>query len=313
MDMKHELRIAALAAAVTGLLHGCSSLPERVETLEEARGAVQSLTQEPLAREAARSPFENAQAELARADEAYQEREDLEVVEHHAYLALRNAQIAEQLVAQERARNELEQGEVERTRVQLQAREREASRAQSRAEQAVTQAEQSQALAEQRAVTIEEQNVEAQQARERAAALEQELEELQAQQTERGLVLTLSDVLFDTNRAELNAGATPALERLAQFMMEYSDRRILVEGHTDSTGSEEYNRMLSARRADAVRSALLERGIASNRIETRGLGEQFPVASNETTAGRQLNRRVEIVISDQGGEFVSGTERRAAG
>lgn len=311
--MYQQLRIAALSAAVAGILQACSSLPERVETLEQARSAVQSLRQEPLAMEVARSSFQNAQSQLALADEAYEEDADLEIVEYHAYLALRNAQVAEQQIAEERAREELQAGEVERTRIQLQAREREAQRAQRAAEQARTQAEQAQALAEQRATALADETAAAQQARERAAALEQELEELQAQQTERGLILTLSDVLFDTDRAVLNAGAEPALERLAQFMSEYPDRRILIEGHTDSTGSEEYNRMLSAERADAVRDALLERGVAADRIETRGLGEAYPVAPNETSAGRQLNRRVEIVISNQGGEFSSGADRSSAG
>ena len=311
--MNGKLTAAALGVAIAGLLHGCSSLPERVDTLEQARTAVQSLRQEPLAREVARTPFERAQSELERANEFYDEREDLELIEHHAYLALRNAQIAEQMLAEERAREELAQGEIERTRVQLQAREREAASAQAEARTLQSEAVQAQALAEQRAAEFEQQTAQTREARERAAALEQEIEALQAERTERGLVLTLSDVLFDTNGDELKAGAEPALQRLSEFLAEYQDRRILIEGHTDSTGASEYNQMLAERRADSVRIALLERGVAANRIETRGLGEDYPVASNDTTAGRQLNRRVEIVISDQGGVFPAGAQRRAAG
>jgi outer membrane protein OmpA-like peptidoglycan-associated protein len=233
---------------------------------------------------------------LRRADEAYEEREPLEIVEHHAYVALRNAQIAEQMIAEQHARDELERGEADRTRVQLQAREREAQRAEGQARQA-------QALAEQRASEVERQAREIEAAREREAELQQELADLEAQQTSRGLVLTLNDVLFETNRAVLSAGADTTIQRLAEFLNDYPERRIMIEGHTDSTGTDEYNRQLSERRANAVRDALLDRGISVNRIVSRGFGELYPVASNDDAAGRQLNRRVEIVISDQDGRF----------
>jgi len=300
--MKATTHVAA--AAVAGLvLQGCSSLPENIETLSQARTAVSSLREEPLAREVARTPFERAQASLATAEAAYEEDAELEVVEHNAYLALRNAQVAEELIAEEQARNELERGEVERTRVLLEAREQEAARAVAAAERAQTQAEQAQALAEQRAQTIAEQTEAAEQAQQRATALEQQLAALEAEETERGLVLTLGDVLFDTAQANLKPGAETTLDRLVTFMTEYPDRRIVVEGHTDSRGSEQYNEQLSEDRADAVRDALVDAGIASTRIEARGLGESYPVASNDSAGGRQLNRRVEIVISDDGGEF----------
>jgi outer membrane protein OmpA-like peptidoglycan-associated protein len=287
--------IAGLAIAIAGV-QGCSSVPDRIDTLEQARVSVRTLQNEPLARDVAPTQFSNAQQALRLADDAYEEREPLETIEHNAYVALRNAQIAEQMIAEERARNELEQGEVERTRVQLQAREREAERAE-------VQAREAQAL-------VERQTEQAEDVPQRAAELEQELADLKAEQTERGLVLTLDDVLFDTNRAVLNAGAASTIQRLTQFMNDYPERRILIEGHTDSTGSDEYNRDLSERRAQALRNALVERGIAIDRIITRGLGEMYPLASNDNAAGRQLNRRVEIVISDQQGQFPPASESR---
>jgi outer membrane protein OmpA-like peptidoglycan-associated protein len=291
-------RIGYPIAAIAIVLAGCSSLPERIDTLEQARASVRSIQQEPSAREVAPTQLENAQLALRRADDAYEEREPLEVVEQNAYVALRNAQIAEQMIAAQRARDELEEGEAQRTRVQLEAREREAERAERRALEAQT-------LAEARASDVERQAAEIEAARQRSEGLEQELADLKAQQTERGLVLTLDDVLFETNGAVLSAGADTTIQRLGQFLTDYPERRIMIEGHTDSTGSDEYNRDLSERRAQAVRDALVERGVSFDRVVTRGLGEAYPVASNDAAAGRQLNRRVEIVVSDQQGQFAS--------
>ena len=117
-----------------------------------------------------------------------------------------------------------------------------------------------------------------------------------AKQTERGMVLTLGDVLFDTGRAELNAGAAHTLDQLSAFLKENPERTIEVEGYTDAVGSDQMNRTLSERRANSVKNALMDRGVASNRISARGFGEARPVASNNTSAGRQQNRRVEVVL-----------------
>ena len=124
----------------------------------------------------------------------------------------------------------------------------------------------------------------------RAAALGAELERLRARETERGLVVDVGDVLFAVDRAELQPGARADLARLAAFLREHPDRPVRVEGHTDSTGSAAYNLRLS------VASALIEQGVPPGRIETHGFGQTLPVASNDTAAGRQQNRRVEIVI-----------------
>lgn len=138
----------------------------------------------------------------------------------------------------------------------------------------------------------------------------EELEEMKAEQTARGLVLTLSDVLFDTGQAELKQGSMMAMDRLANFMKDNPERNLMIEGHTDARGSEQLNAELSSRRANAVALALTERGIASDRLRTIGLGEGYPVASNDTAAGMQQNRRVEVVISDRNGSFPEAAERR---
>ncbi len=132
----------------------------------------------------------------------------------------------------------------------------------------------------------------------RNAELKTQLDDLNAKQTERGLVITLGDVLFDTNKAELKSGATQTLQKLAGFLKKYPERQLQVEGYTDSTGSPDHNQALSDRRANAVRSVLTSMGISADRITTRGYGPESPVASNDTASGRQMNRRVEIILSD---------------
>ncbi len=138
-----------------------------------------------------------------------------------------------------------------------------------------------------------------------ADALRQQMEAMQAQQTERGMVLTLGDVLFDVGKADLKPAAERTISRLAQFMLEYPARRVLIEGYTDSTGDDAFNQMLSLQRANSVRDALVVQGVTGNRIDTRGYGESYPVANNDSAAGRQQNRRVEIVISDESGNIDS--------
>src|SRR5690606_21166040 len=115
-------------------------------------------------------------------------------------------------------------------------------------------------------------------------------------QTERGLVMTLSGIVFETDKAALKPGAMDNIDRLAKFLKQHPERTVRIEGHTDSTGSAEHNLELSRQRAEAVRDELVARGISRDRIQTIGRGETTPIASNQTAAGRQLNRRVEIVI-----------------
>jgi outer membrane protein OmpA-like peptidoglycan-associated protein len=118
--------------------------------------------------------------------------------------------------------------------------------------------------------------------------------------TKRGLVLTISDVLFESGKATLLSGASRAIDKLSEFLIENPKRAILIEGHTDNIGSSTYNIDLSLRRAEAVASALEKRGIESFRVTKRGYGEEFPVTTNSTPEGRQQNRRVEVIIINEG-------------
>jgi OOP family OmpA-OmpF porin len=135
-----------------------------------------------------------------------------------------------------------------------------------------------------------------------------EVQELQAQNTARGMMVTLGDVLFETAKAGLKPGAQQKLYQLVSFLEAHPDRKVVIEGHTDSRGSESYNEDLSQRRAEAVQDFLIRNGIDPARITAQGYGEAYPVASNGTPAGRLQNRRVEIYLPTAG-EDAAGRRR----
>lgn len=129
-----------------------------------------------------------------------------------------------------------------------------------------------------------------------------------AQQTERGLVLTLGGVLFAFNSAELTSGARLSIARVAGFLIALNNRDAIVEGHADDRGTADYNIELSLRRAESIRAALIESGVEEGRLAAEGYGSNFPIASNDTSEGREQNRRVEIVILKPG--LTAGEARR---
>jgi len=275
-----------LSAVLLALATGCATTPVHSDRLDEARAEVEKVSADPLAQQAAGKDVEEARNDLQRAESALQQRQPPQDVDHLAYLALRHAQSGEARIAEARARQQVAQAQEERNRVQLQERDREVNNARNAAENARNTAAAAQS---------------------ELANARQELQDLQAKQTERGMVMTLSDVLFDTGQATLKPGADRALDRLAQFLKDSSGTDVLIEGHTDSVGTDDYNLALSQRRAQAVADALSSRGVATDRVQTKGLGKAYPVASNDTQAGRQQNRRVEIVFSDESGRFAQTT------
>ncbi len=292
--MKQIATVAGLAA----LLGACASAPLRNDQLEQARTEVQALSAEPLAQSAASNDLDQARTSLNQADAAVQERHPPEEVNQLAYLALRHAQAGEARVAEARARQEVARGQQDRDHILLEARERETQNAKAQAAAAQSDAAAAQSDA---AATHSD-----------LASARQELADL-AKQTDRGMVMTLSDVLFDTGRATLKPGANRDLDRLAVALKHNPNMRVMIEGHTDSVGGDDYNQALSERRAEAVADALRLREVPGNRYEVRGLGKAYPIASNETQAGRQQNRRVEIVFSDDSGHFAQGDTLHSPG
>ena len=181
----------------------------------------------------------------------------------------------------------------ERERKEAEAKAREAEQAKREAGAEAEKAEKARKEAEAKAREAERSKAEVDQ-------LLKDLSDLQGKMTERGIVLTMGDVLFAFGKADLSAGAVRNLDKLTGFLAKHPDRNLLIEGHTDSIGSDEFNLVLSQKRADAVKDALVGKGISPDRILTKGYGKQFPVAGNDTESGRQLNRRVEVVILNEG-------------
>jgi len=274
-----------IVGAVTAAIAACASPPQRSEQVEQARTEIQNLSQDPLAQQAASGDLEAARKSLQQAEMALQQKQPPTVVDHYAYLAKRHAQAGEARAAEAHSRQEIARGNQERDQIILQARNREAANAQASAEAAKNQAAAAQA---------------------QLASTQQQLADLQAKQTDRGVVVTLGDVLFDTGKSTLKPGAMSSINRLATFLSQNPNTKVLIEGHTDSVGSDDYNIGLSERRARAVATELESRGIADSQIQTLGRGKDMPVASNDTAAGRQQNRRVEIVFSDASGRFAQG-------
>ncbi len=330
--MNRPFRLALVTATLALGLAACQTVPPENADLAAARSALSQARANPLAARAAAVELERAQQSLQRAEAAWVDRRDNEETQHLAYVARSRAEVVMALATQAQAEQRIQQAGAERERARLEARTREAEAAQrtarvaqanaqtaqanaqtaqASAQVAQGQAAQSQQEAEaarQRALQSQQQ-AEAERARaaqqaERATALERDLQSLQARNTQRGLVVTLGDVLFATGRDTLQPGAMRSVQQLATVLRQYPERRVLVEGFTDSQGGEQMNLDLSQRRADAFRRALQEAGIGADRIEVRAHGEAYAVADNGTAAGRQQNRRVEVLFSDTQGRFI---------
>lgn len=282
-------------------LTGCAQKMTSNAALEDAKAAYQAAQANPTVIRNAPLELKKAETALSEAEAIFQRKGEIDQVEHQAYLSKQHTAIAQEIANQKMAQAAIEQASAERNKVLLEARATEATLAQQQA--AAEKAAAEKAMAE---ASLAQQQAAA--AREKAGQLEEKIAELQAVKADRGLVMTLGDVLFDVDKAELKPGGALVVEKLAVFLQEYPARRVMIEGFTDSTGTAEYNQALSERRALAVRKALLDQGIASTRIDFRGYGEEYPVATNANAAGRQLNRRVEIIISDEAGMIPARTE-----
>jgi outer membrane protein OmpA-like peptidoglycan-associated protein len=284
--------IAAISFALA--MAACASAPQTNVALENARSAVRSAEADPNVATYAALDMHTARKELDAA-EAAAAAHDERGIDQPAYLAAQTAHLA-QLKASAKANDaRVAAGKADRDQIQLSARTKEVGSALSARDQAVQKAADADAARDQ--------------ATQQTAAVQAELDALKAKPTDRGLVLTLGDVLFDTGKADLNPGASRNLDQLVVFLTDHPERRVEIDGYTDNVGTDSFNLDLSQRRADTVRSVLVNRGIDSTRIATRGYGKDFGVASNVDSGGRQLNRRVEIVIGGVDGAPVAARSR----
>lgn len=283
--MKHKYSIL-LATTVALSVAGCATTPKTIEELETARAMVPQVEASPRAGVAVTN-ITDARKALDRANALAEKHGNLADIQYEATVANRNAEIANEKILTAQARDDVDKGTAQRQAVLTEARELEAQRSAQRARTASAQA---------------------QSAEDRAKALERELADLKGKKTDRGIVVTLGDVLFDTGKATLKPGAYTTIDRLATVLKEDSSRKVLIEGNTDSVGSDEYNQALSERRARSVQAALFERGVDASQTSTVGKGESMPVASNDSPVGRQQNRRVELVFQEDRSKVASDTD-----
>jgi outer membrane protein OmpA-like peptidoglycan-associated protein len=288
------LAVAAFATLLSIILAACVATPQHNDMLEHARVEVASAQSNPNVAGEAHADLVTAVAALNRGDALLKEGKPVMEVDHQAYIAERFALAAQRGADFAVSEKSIADANNRRNSVLLAAREQETVRANERADTKTLEANAARSDAQMSA----EQAAAAQQ---RAQELERALTDLQAKKTDRGLVITLGDVLFATGRADLKSGARRSLEKLSAFLHEYPQRSVQIEGFTDSVGTDDYNQGLSERRAGAVRDALTSMGISGDRIQTRGLGKSSPVADNESATGRQQNRRVEVIISEADG------------
>ena len=314
MKTKRFLSASIFAVAV---MAGCTTVPANNANLDQARSDYRNAQASSQVTTLAAAELKTAGDTLDRANSALSRGDSNASVDHYAYVAKQQVAIAQETARQKAAELAVVNAGAERDRVRLEARTREADSATRSAESAQRQSEaalrsaeaaQWQALAERQAANeaqlgAQAARQQAQDAEARTRMLEAQLADMEAKKTARGMVITLGDVLFDTNQAQLKSGGIRNLQKLAEFVRQYPQRKMMIEGFTDSTGSDVRNQELSEQRANSVRSALLDMGVSNERIMTRGYGPAYPVASNDNAAGRQLNRRVEIIVSDENGNI----------
>jgi outer membrane protein OmpA-like peptidoglycan-associated protein len=292
-------------AAAAFALAGCETKPETSGVIEQARAAVDAAASDANVAKFAPTELQRARNLLVNAESNLKSKGARDVnTAHYAYLATQMAHIAEQRAHEQIALERVKSGETERQKILLAARENEAN-------SALSQARQAQAAAEQARNEAQNARSEVAAAQSEAQRLASELQNVKTSQTNRGLVLTLNDVLFDTGRSELKPGARRTLDQIAQFLNEHPERRVQIEGFTDSQGGNDFNMELSQSRADAVASAIIQRGIDAQRVRALGYGEEFPVASNANSGSRQLNRRVEIIVGNQNAPIPERSDRDA--
>lgn len=263
-----------------------------------------AIAQETASKKAAEAVVANASAE--RSNIRLEARTaEMNAAQQSAATSQRAATASQQNAEASQRKADASQMSAETSQRQAEASEQQAAMSQQSSEASQRLAETSQLQA---AKSQQQSDVSQQQARDsetRNTMLETQLKDLNAKKTERGFVITLGDVLFDSNKAELKPAGRGSVQKLASFLKSNPERQVQIEGHTDSIGSAEHNQELSSRRANAVRESLVGMGITTDRITTQGIGKESPVASNSTAAGRQMNRRVEVILSDEAASEVS--------
>lgn len=288
------IRSLIAAAVAATLFAGCASVPKQPAGSEQVRAKLTALQGQPTLANRAPVALKDAEAAVKIAE---MQQKDLVLAAHRVYIADRKVDTARALAETNFAEQERTALNERSEKARLDSRTREADHAKNDALVARAESAEQKLAAGAARSDADAAQMTANAAQLQAAELQRQIELLQARPTDRGLVLTLGDTLFATGKSEIKSGATANLDKLTTFLNEYPKRTAAIEGFTDSMGSDEMNQSLSERRADAVKRYLVGQGVGSDRLTSTGRGESAPVADNESAAGRQQNRRVEVVIS----------------
>lgn len=294
-----------IATATLLALAACQTTPSPNPDLAAARASLDQARSNPYVGRSGAVELQSAQQAMTRAETTWAADRDVEQTRHLAYLARKRADIAMAVGMQAQSDERVQQFGAERERLRLQARSREADIATASAREAQADARNAQADAQISKEQADAARLLALKQSGRAEGLERDLADMKARKTDRGMVVTLGDVLFDTGKSSLQPGAQRSVAQLVQVLIHHPERRVLIEGFTDSVGSEEMNMKLSQSRAETFQRELMNGGIAADRIEVRAWGEANPVADNGSAAGRQRNRRVEVLFSDAEGHLAA--------
>jgi outer membrane protein OmpA-like peptidoglycan-associated protein len=309
-----------VTSAVVALLAACASVPTKPAGAAEARARLTQLQTDPNL--GSRAPVAMKEADAA-VSYAEQPQPDRDLAAHAVFMANTKVDIAKAQAETRFAEDQRTTLAEQREKARLDARTREADIAQGKVAMAQSESAERKLEADQArgaAVVANAAAAAADQARgeavaanaaaaannaaaaanaaEQSAELQRQIDALQAKVTDRGIVLTLGDVLFTTGQADLKSSASGNLNKLVTFLNQYPNRTVMIEGFTDNVGTDDYNLALSQRRADSVRSHLVRQGIDAGRLTASGKGESEPIEGNDTAMGRQQNRRVAVIINN---------------
>jgi outer membrane protein OmpA-like peptidoglycan-associated protein len=302
-------RYLPLTVFAIAILSGCNSTTKN-SSLSAAHTHYSQAQSNPQISNFANVELNVAGDSLQKADQALKSGESEATINHLAYVANQQIRIAQETAFLKADESTVANAGAKRNEVRLEARTSEiaAAKAEVVAAKAETAAAKTEAKAANETTIVQSEELAAAAAnaeRDRAliAQQDEQLRALNARKTTRGLVITLGDVLFNTGKAQMKASGKKGVQKLADFLNKYPQRKVWIEGYTDNTGSNIVNQVLSEKRANGIRASLIEMGINSERIITRGYGERFPVTNNITAENRQLNRRVEIILTDNNGDI----------
>ncbi len=286
-----------LSIGVCASLLACASNPPPSAELAQARSRLDSANQDSATRQVAGDALRQANTAVLAAEKAHADGDKPARVAHLSYMANQYLTLTQATAEARTQQMVTTNAAAERERMRLTQRTQEADAAQRALTQRTQEANAAQSALAQSQQQGQQQEMALGVSEAKRRELQEELTALNARPTERGQVVTLGDMLFASGAATLEPQGTRHLSGLADFLKRHPEQQAAIDGFTDNVGSEASNQLLSERRAQTVREALLQMGVEARQLSSKGHGEMDPQASNETAAGRQVNRRVEVLVT----------------